>query len=73
MTGDQGKESQVVYPDSQHMIAVIEALDHPFEPRHVSALQERLRIARQALAKGFGFPFQVAAESLLLRLDLIPR
>ncbi len=73
VTDDQGKESQVVYADSQHMIAVVEALDHPFEPRQVSILQERLCIARQALAKGFGFPFQIAAQSVLLRLHLIPR
>jgi len=34
VTDDQGKrESGRILPISQHMIAVVEALDHPFEPR----------------------------------------
>src|SRR6185437_12866928 len=68
----QREEIPVVYADSQQMIAVAEALDHPLESRPVSGLKVIFRVPGEALAKCFGLPFQVTAQSVLLRLDLIP-
>jgi hypothetical protein len=54
------------------MVAVAKAPDHPLESGPVSGLQVSLRVPSEALAKCFGLPFKIVAQSVFFGLNLIP-